>query len=215
MFYAILFMGLFPLHSATIYPNCFEIDSFKNPKKEERMYEIVYTSRKTLAIQIYPDGRVVVRAPVGMPKGDIVRFVDKKASWIEKHLTAIGQQMPSEPAFTAAELKALADRAATDITERVERFAPLIGVTCCKITIRAQRSRWGSCSAKGNLNFNCLLMLCPEEVRDYVVVHELCHCKELNHSPAFWQEVSAVLPQYAAPRKWLKANGHSLIRRLG
>ena len=77
-----------------------------------------------------------------------------------------------------------------------------------------QRTRWGSCSSKGNLNFNCLLMLCPEDVRDYVVVHELCHRKELNHSPRFWAEVAKVLPGYAVQRKWLKESGGTIIRRL-
>ena len=83
-----------------------------------------------------------------------------------------------------------------------------------RITIRAQKSRWGSCSTLGNLNFNCLLMLCPQEVRDYVVVHELCHRKEMNHSERFWRELARVLPDYETPRKWLKTNGSGLIRRL-
>ena len=94
------------------------------------------------------------------------------------------------------------------------RFAPQVGVSYGRITIRSQRTRWGSCSARGNLNFNCLLMLCPEEVRDYVVVHELCHRKQLNHSPQFWAEVAAILPDAARHRKWLKENGGALIARL-
>lgn len=101
-----------------------------------------------------------------------------------------------------------------DIPRRVEKYAPLVGVRVGRITIRNQVSRWGSCSAQGNLNFNCLLMLCPEEVRDYVVVHELCHRKQLNHSPAFWAEVERVLPGYKEQYRWLKENGSRLIRRL-
>ena len=93
-------------------------------------------------------------------------------------------------------------------------YAPRIGVSYGRITIRSQRTRWGSCSAQGNLNFNCLLSLCPEEVRDYVVIHELCHRKEMNHSPKFWAEVEKVMPDYARHRKWLKENGGSLIARL-
>ena len=76
-------------------------------------------------------------------------------------------------------------------------------MTYGRITIRAQRSRWGSCSSKGNLNFNCLLMLTPSEIRDYVVVHELCHRIELNHSAYFWAEVARILPDYKECRKWL------------
>ncbi len=89
-----------------------------------------------------------------------------------------------------------------------------MGVSYGRITIRSQRTRWGSCSSKGNLNFNCLLLLCPEAVQDYVVVHELCHRKELNHSPKFWAEVERICPDYKTHRKWLKENGSSLIGRL-
>ena len=91
---------------------------------------------------------------------------------------------------------------------------PLVGATVGKVTIRNQKTRWGSCSAKGNLNFNCLLMLCPEDVRDYVVVHELCHRKEMNHSARFWTEVERVLPDYRTRRKWLKEFGCEIIGRL-
>ena len=82
------------------------------------------------------------------------------------------------------------------------------------ITIRHQSSRWGSCSKKGNLNFNCLLMLAPAEVRDYVVVHELCHLLHMNHSKSFWREVARVMPNYRQPYNWLKENGGLLLARL-
>ena len=89
-----------------------------------------------------------------------------------------------------------------------------MGVTVSNITMRNQKTRWGSCSSKGNLNFNCLLMLCPEEIRDYVVVHELAHLKELNHSPDFWAQVAEILPDYKERRKWLGDNGGAMIGRL-
>ena len=100
------------------------------------------------------------------------------------------------------------------VTERVQFYAPLIGVTYNQIAIRAQHTRWGSCSSKGNLNFNCLLALVPPEVLDYVVVHELCHRKELNHSDRFWNEVGKILPDYKDRKKWLKDNGSNLIARI-
>ncbi|MCI7742337.1 MAG: M48 family metallopeptidase [Clostridiales bacterium] len=177
--------------------------------------EIIRSKRKTVTIQIKSDGRVVVRAPVRMPGAAIRQLLEEKSAWIEKHLAQIRRQNESaEPAFSPEQLRQLAEAARQDLPRRAARFAPLVGVSCGRITIRAQKSRWGSCSTRGNLNFNCLLMLCPEEVRDYVVVHELCHRKEMNHSRRFWLELARVLPEYEQQRKWLKANGSRLIRRL-
>ena len=178
-------------------------------------FEIIHSKRKTVAIQIKSDGRIVVRAPLRMSNRDIQRLVEEKSGWIEKHLADVRRQSEStEPAFTAGQLRQLAEAARQDLPRRATRFAPLVGVSYGRITIRAQKSHWGSCSSKGNLNFNCLLMLCPEEVRDYVVVHELCHRKEMNPSDRFWQELARVLPDYEKQRKWLKTNGNALIRRL-
>ena len=108
----------------------------------------------------------------------------------------------------------LADKALIVIPERVKEYAPKVGVTYGRITIRNQRTRWGSCSSKGNLNFNCLLMLFPDEVIDYVVVHELCHRKHMNHSAAFYAEVARVFPEYRKYQKWLKENGGLYLARL-
>ena len=177
--------------------------------------EIIHSKRKTVSIQIKSDGRIVVRAPLRMSKADITRLVEEKSGWIEKHLAQSRRQNESaEPAFSPEQLRQLAEAARQDLPRRAARFAPLVGVSYGRITIRAQKSRWGSCSTRGNLNFNCLLMLCPEEVRDYVVVHELCHRKEMNHSRRFWLELARVLPEYEQQRQWLKANGSRLIRRL-
>jgi predicted metal-dependent hydrolase len=112
------------------------------------------------------------------------------------------------------EIHTLADQAMEFIPRRVAHFAPKVGVTYNGITIRNQRSRWGSCSGKGNLNFNCLLMLCPPEVIDYVVVHELCHRKEMNHSPRFWAEVARILPNYREQEQWLTDNGSAIMTRM-
>ena len=176
-------------------------------------YRLIRSRRKTLAIQITPAGEVLVRCPLRFPVKEAEKFVESKMPWIEAHLAKLAQR-PALPTLSAEEVKALARQAAKAIPERVAVYAPRIGVSWGRITIRSQRTRWGSCSAKGNLNFNCLLMLCPEEVRDYVVIHELCHRKELNHSPAFWAEVGKACPDYARHRQWLKENGGSLIARL-
>ena len=174
-------------------------------------YRMIRSDRKTVAIQITPAGEVLLRCPKRMTKREAEAFLESKRSWVEAHLKKC---TPIRTALTAEEVKSLARQAAADIPQRVARFAAEMGVSCGRITIRSQRTRWGSCSAKGNLNFNCLLMLCPEEVRDYVVIHELCHRKELNHSPRFWAEVAKVCPDYVRHRNWLKENGGSLIGRL-
>lgn len=176
-------------------------------------YQLIRSSRKTLSIQITPAGEVVVRCPQRMPKREIDAFVKEKRDWIEGHLAKMAA-LPRLPSFTEEQLEVLADQARYALPGRAAYFAPLVGVRYGRITIRSQHTRWGSCSAKGNLNFNCLLMLVPPEVRDYVVVHELCHRKQLNHSPQFWAEVEKVCPDYRIHRKWLKDNGAALISRL-
>ena len=120
----------------------------------------------------------------------------------------------AQPKLTDTELRDLARHAKEVLPEIAAHYAPLVGVDYGRITIRAQRTRWGSCSAQGNLNFNCLLMLTPDDVMEYVVVHELCHRKEMNHSARFWAEVERVLPDYRRSRQWLKENGSGLICRL-
>jgi len=177
-------------------------------------YRVIRSSRRSVSVQIVPSGEVVVRCPLRMSNADIRRFVESKSGWIEKHLekqTAAARL----PAFTTEQLQVLARQARQTIPERAAYFAPLVGVTYGRITIRSQHTLWGSCSSKGNLNFNCLLTLTPPEVLDYVVVHELCHRKEMNHSARFWAEVGRVLPDYRVWRKWLRENGTALISRLG
>lgn len=174
--------------------------------------QIIRSSRKTLALQILPNGEVWVRSPQKLPVERIEAFVQSKAGWLEKHRKAAGQK---EPILTETEIRALAQQALQVISERVKFYAPIVGVTYGTITIRNQRTRWGSCSSKGNLNFNCLLMLAPSQVVDYVVVHELCHRKHLDHSAAFWAEVERVMPDYRPYKTWLKENGSRLIAKLG
>ena len=104
--------------------------------------------------------------------------------------------------------------AALVLHQKASEFAKLLSVSFEDVRIKDQKSRWGSCSSKGNLNFNCLLMLTPPEVIDYVVAHELCHLKEMNHSARFWNEVEKIIPTYKEQKKWLKDNGGSFIERL-
>lgn len=183
-------------------------------------YEItlIRSRRKSLAIEITPELQVVVWAPARMPVREINAFVQEKDDWIRAHLQRMAekkrlQEQYREQALSKEELQELATQAMKLIPQKVHYYAQIIGVTYGRITIRNQRTRWGSCSGKGNLNFNCLLLLMPEEVLDYVVVHELCHRKEMNHSARFWEEVEKILPDYRQRRKWLKDNGGRIMDR--
>lgn len=170
-----------------------------------------------MSLEITPKGEVLVRAPNRLPEREIQRFVTEKADWISKHLENVRKNLVKaepQPLLTMEEVRKLADEALEVIPQRVAYFAPMVGVTVGRITIRNQKTKWGSCSSKGNLNFNCLLMLAPREVLDYVVVHELCHRLEMNHSPRFWAEVERVLPDYRASKQWLKEHGGSLMARM-
>ncbi len=181
-----------------------------SPKEMDETFRILRSDRKTIAIQIMPNGEVVVRCPRRMKQTEVEAFVKSKASWIEKHRKVCA---PVEMLSTE-EVEVLRERTRRLVTEKVAHFAPLVGVSFGRIAVRTQRTRWGSCSSKGNLNFNCLLALVPETVLDYIVVHELCHRKEMNHSPAFWAEVERILPDYRTYERWLKTNGRSLIAKL-
>ncbi len=180
-------------------------------------FEVIHSNRKTLGAEI-KGNKLIIRAPLQATNEDINRFMLQNKKWFETHLIkaqAWEKAKGEIHKLTQDEIVALANRALDIIPERVAYYAPLVGVTYCKITIRRQKSRWGSCSSKGNLNFNCLLMLTPPEVIDSVVVHELCHRKEMNHSDRFYAEVLRVFPTYWEQDKWLKENGDILMTMLG
>jgi len=179
--------------------------------------EVIKSRRKTISIEIRPDLRVVVRAPYRMSKRDINAFVTEKQGWIEKHMKIVQERnakLQEQEKFTPEKINELADQALVYFPPRVKEYADKMGVTYGRITIRNQKTRWGSCSSVGNLNFNCLLMLLPEEVRDYVIIHELCHRKEMNHSPKFWAEVGKYCPDYKTMEKRLKEEGNVLMMRM-
>ncbi len=137
-------------------------------------------------------------------------------TWIEKHMAVFRERKEKEAQivkYTREEISGMAEEALKSIPPRVKQYAARMGVSYGRITIRNQQTRWGSCSAKGNLNFNCLLMEAPEEVLDYVIVHELCHRVHMNHSKAFWDLVESIDPEYKAHRDWLKTQGRDLMAK--
>ena len=176
---------------------------------------LIRARRKTLSIRITQEGNLEIRAPLGMSKGEIEAFLKEKAQWIETHRAKVlaeyaqGQEAP----LGEEEILTLAEQMRQRLPEKLNRHAASLGVTFGRVTIRCQQTRWGSCSSRGNLNFNCLLMLAPEEVLDYVVVHELAHRKQMNHSALFWQEVERECPDYKKSLRWLKDRGGALLSR--
>lgn len=175
-------------------------------------YHIVRSRRKTVAIHITPEGEVELRCPLRFPARQCDAIIESKRSWIEKQLGRL--RTGQLPPYSVQEIQEMKKALLPVLKERADFYGGILGVTYERITVRSQRTRWGSCSGTGSLSFNCLLAQVPEAVRDYVVVHELCHRKHMNHSPAFWTEVERVLPDYRTPRKWLKDNGNALIGRL-
>ena len=193
-------------------PSDFFFPEVCRPLAQSLSYQVIRSDRKTLSLEIRPGGELLVRAPKRLSDGEIRKFVLSKRDWIEKHRQ---KRLPAtQPRMTRDQLHSLAQEALAWFPGRVSLYAPKVGVRHGRITIRAQHTRWGSCSAQGNLNFNCLLMLAPESVRDYVIVHELCHRKHMNHSPEFWASVEAVMPDYHVRRQWLKDHGSALLARL-
>ena len=127
--------------------------------------------------------------------------------------TFLQAQKPAQPKTAAPEILELKAKAKQELPAAVQKYAGLMGVTYNRITIRHQKTRWGSCTKTGNLNFNCLIMKMPDQVRDYVIIHELAHRKELNHSSKYWAIVAEYCPWYKQAKQWLKDNGQELMER--
>jgi len=164
--------------------------------------EIRRSARRTLSLEVRDDGRVIARAPQRMPAAEIERFARKKASWIAEARERAARRLEEAGAPPSeAEIAQWKREARRDLACRLAFWAPRIGVVPGKLSIRFQHSRWGSCAgATHTISLNCQLMRTGEELRDYVVVHELCHLLQPNHSAAFWELVERQLPDYRARR---------------
>ena len=173
-------------------------------------YRLIRSNRKTLAIQVSISGQVIVRAPRTMSDSTIHRFLSQKESWVLEHISraaSVPSQSPAEDHPLSDFRRSYYMESARKIFKRkTAAYARKMDVTYGRITIREQKTRWGSCTSEGNLNFNWRLIFAPEKVLDYVVVHELAHRKEMNHSPAFYAVVASVMPEYKTYEKWLRDN---------
>lgn len=184
-------------------------------RNEEIQVPVIRSKRKTLALQVTGNGAVVVRAPQQIKKHEVELFVEKNTEWIlrarmEMELKRDRQQeivkqydIPDYETLTPMEK----NKIRRHFMERLKFYAPQMGVTYGSITIRNQKGRWGSCSSKGNLNFNYRLHYLPQELMDYVVVHELAHRVHMNHSREFWTLVGQYHKEYKESKSRLREIG--------
>ena len=195
------------------------MDNTLRIKYQSKLYDLPYTlirsNRKSCSIT--PDGRITVRVPLLISDREIRHLLTDRQNWIITKYLEQQQKQARMPVsdLTDTQRAALTQRyiaaAREYFPKRAAHFQQFTGGTYNRITIRDQKTRWGSCSAKGTLSFNWRLMLAPPAILDYVVVHELCHLTHMNHSPAFWQAVEAVCPDYRDSRRWLKEHGQELV----
>ena len=166
--------------------------------------EIIRSRRRSLAVEVTRDGRVVVRAPLHLSRARIDAFTERQQHWITVHLEQQRQRAAlAPPAPTAKEIAALKARAKAVLPIKVDNYGRLMGLTPTGIKITSARTRYGSCSAKNALCFSCFLMDCPDAAIDLVVVHELAHILEKNHGPKFYALLGSVLPDYKERKKLL------------
>lgn len=158
-------------------------------------------------LRMLDDGTLRVTLPRWGSKREAKAFVERSAAWIAKqqltHRTKPGVLHPDEPA--------LRRRAAEQLPVELLALAGLHRITVARVSIRNQRSRWGACSSRGSITLNWRLILVPPAVREYVMIHELMHRREMNHSARFWKHVAAACPHYRDARKWLLAEGRRLF----
>ncbi|MBR6114514.1 MAG: M48 family metallopeptidase [Oscillospiraceae bacterium] len=169
-----------------------------------REYEIRRSGRRTLALELTREGKLLVRAPRFLPAAAIRQFVEAREDWIRAAESRQAERAAAHPEPDEAQKKEYIRRARELLPARTAHFAALMGVSPTRITITSARTRFGSCSAKNALSFSWRLMAYPAEAVDYVVVHELAHIRYHDHSPAFYDFIASVLPDHKARRALLR-----------
>lgn len=160
-----------------------------------RTYQLIRSNRRTVALELRPDGTLWVRAPQRLSRAAIDRLVAEREAWIVHHLATLPSPRPQ---WDESTLQILRERAQRELPPRVAYYAAQMGLQPAAVKINAAATRWGSCSAAGNLNFSCRLAAYPAEAVDAVVVHELAHLRHMNHGREFYALVEQVLPDYRA-----------------
>ena len=169
--------------------------------------------QRGIRLSVYRDGRVIVTTGSGIHPERIARFMREQTRWIEQKLEVVRERQ--KKMLELAPLCAypgVKREARAFVMARIEVINVFYRLTFNRVSIRDTRSRWGSCSRKGNLNFNYRLLGLPIHLADYVIVHELCHLAEFNHSPAFWSLVSRAIPDHKERRRELRRYGMHAIK---
>lgn len=167
---------------------------------------------RSLRVSIRSDGQVLLTAPKSFSQKRAESFLLEKGEWVLERLDEIRLKREEKPKQTGpADYVRRKAAARKLILAKLGQWAEFYGIRYGRVSIRNQRSRWGSCSAERNLSFNYRLVYLTEEMIDYVVVHELCHLKEMNHSPRFWKLVAQAIPNYKNIKKELKEMGLALF----
>lgn len=166
-------------------------------------YTVRHSDRaRSLRVDIHPDGAVIVVVPSRTPAQHVERFVERHRSWIER---ALMRTRDREVIYIKrSDIPRLKREAYGHARRLAAAYAAQYGYSHARITIRAQRSRWGSCSRSGNLSFNYKIAALPPELREYIVAHEICHLGAFDHSARFWQLVERTIPDYRARRARLR-----------
>jgi len=157
---------------------------------------------RQIKISIYPDGRLSLSRPRWVSEARAEKFLWSKRDWLAEKLKNIPRQT-TKPINPTEDRKQRA-QARKFVEAKLDYFNRYYDFHFQRVSIRDQRTRWGSCSKDGNLNFNYRLIFLPEALADYIIVHELCHLKEFNHSANFWALVARTLPDYKELRKRMR-----------
>lgn len=182
---------------------------------KNREYQLRYSARaRRMRLSVYPDGGVVLTLPYGTPSNFVSLFLHQKTVWLAKHLRNLFRvKLQIRDARDRKEYLKYRSHARTLALHRLRYFNESYGFTYERISIRDQRTRWGSCSKKGNLNFNYRIALLPPHLADYIIVHELCHLGSFDHSKHFWDLVARTIPEHRKMRQELRTYAsHSLAR---
>jgi predicted metal-dependent hydrolase len=160
---------------------------------------------KRVRLQVHSDGRIVVTSPFRIRRSMVENFISDKIKWIESKINYFnGIKNGVGLTFSRNDYKKHKKRASIFLSERVNFYNKFYKFSFNKICIKNQKTRWGSCSRKGNINLNYKILFLPKELQDYIIVHEICHLKEMNHKDRFWALVSQTFPNHIEIRKKLR-----------